>query len=1082
MKKHYLFLSLLGLLCLATGWAQQKSISGTISDENGLPLPGATVVIQNTTVGTTTDFDGNFSLEASPGDVLEISYVGYQNANLTVGEADAYSLSLQLGNELAEVVVTSLGISREMKSLGYAVQSVDGEDLADVTSINAIEALSGEVSGLDIQSYNTMGGSANVIIRGFSSLTGTNQALFVVDGTPINNSTGNTRDQRTGRGGFDYGNAAMDINPEDVASVSVLRGAAATVLYGSRASNGVILITTKSGEKKEKGLGITINSTAMVGTVDKSTMPVYQNEYGQGYGPFYGGPDSRYDEWGDNLAVLTGEDASYGPRMTGQLVHHWYNMIPEWGDYQGLAPYEDPGNTPHDFLKNTITYTNAITFGGANEDGNFRLSYTNVSMEGILPNSEIGRNTFTLSGSRAFGKLTTSANITYTKTEGLGRYGTGYDNRNVFQSFRQWWGVNADVLKQKQVFEETGQNYSWNMFGPGFIPADGNPNTEPHYFDNPYWMRYNAYNTDHRNRYFGNIRLNYVVNENLSILGRVTFDQFNEVREERINVGSVDVSEYNITNRYGSEVNYDLIASYNKYLTEELNLDAILGWNLRINNWDNTFAITNGGLNFPGIYALDNSVNPIVPDEFVASNYDATKKVDGLFAQLSLGYNSTYYLEGSFRSDRSSVLPLNNNRYNYSSVSGSVIVSQLLDLPWLSFAKVRANYASVGNDVDPYRVFNTYAINPGFKGQASATNRSTFNNENLRAESTRETEFGLETQFLNGRMGASLSVYNRITDDLITPVDISGSSGATANYVNGGSVENNGVELVLNVTPVQTTDFSWDLKFNYAKNKNTVLSLAEGLEFLTLASVQGGVTVGGKPGEPFGVIRGRDFIYTNGQKTVYTVDDAPSSFWVGTYARTTNSDNVLGSIVPDWIGGIKNSFRYKNWDASFLIDIQQGGDVFSLDTYYGYATGIYDLTVGTNDLGNPIRNSIADGGGVIMEGVNANGQPNTTRARTDWYANPWGYARGNNAQHVHDASFVKLREARLGYSFSDAQLDNLPFTAATLSFVGRNLWIISKNIPYSDPEAGLSAGNIQGNQSGAYPMVNEMGINLKLQF
>ena len=1072
MKKILIFLF---LIVFGFGYSQNV-VSGTVTDETGVPLPGATVLALETSANTITDFDGNYSISAEIGITLEFRFIGYAVETISVS-GSSLDISLKPDNALDEVIVTALGVSRDKKSLGYSVQGVDGDDVSDVKSMNAIESLSGEVSGLDIQSYNMMGGSANVIIRGYSSLTGSNQALFIVDGAPINNDIANSN--TTGRGGFDYGNAAMDINPDDIESVSVLKGSAATALYGSRASNGVILITTKKG-KAQEGLGISINSSVMVGSIDNDTMPVYQTEYGAGYGPFYDGPGGRYDLWGNNLAILVGEDASFGPKMEGQMVHHWFNMIPDWGDYKGMAPYQDPGTTAHDFFKNSLTTTNSVSFSSANDDTAFRFSYTNAKMEGILPNSEIERNTFSLSGSKEFGKLGVSAGITYTKNEGLGRYGTGYDNRNVFQSFRQWWITATDILQQKQVFEETGKNYSWNMYGPGGVSFDTVPNTKPHYFDNPYWMRHNTYNTDRRNRYFGNINLNYEVNDNLSVLGRVAFDQYDEVREERINVGSVDVSEYSFVNRNISEVNYDLIISYNKNLTDDLNLDALVGWNLRVNNWDIVSASTNGGLNFPDIYSLDNSVNPITSNE--TGNYDATKKVDGLYARASLGYKNTYYFEGTVRRDRSSALPVANNSYIYPSVSGSVILSNLVDANWLSFAKVRANYAQVGNDVSPYRTLTSYVINAGFGGNASSTNPSTFNNANLKAEKTTETEFGVELDLFNSRIGFDVSLYNKTTDDLITPFNITGASGATANFINGGSIENKGVELILRLKPVVTDDFTWNLNFNYAENESTVLSLASGLEFLQLASVQGGVSIGGKPGEPYGVIRGKDFVYVNGQPKVYTTADAPSSSYVGVYARTSNSDNVLGDINPDWTGGIKNSFKYKDFNASFLIDIQEGGNFFSLDTYYGFATGIYDRSVGNNELGNPIRNSIADGGGVILPGVNADGSPNTTRGRTDWYANPFGYSRGMNAQHVYDASFVKLREVSIGYDFPVSYIKNSPFTAASISLIGRNLWIISKNSPYTDPEAGLSAGNIQGNQSGAYPSVKELGVNVKLQF
>jgi len=1070
----------MGVLLLAligtTLWGQ--TISGTVTDENNQPLPGATVLVQGTNRGTTSDFDGKYQINAAQGETLVVSYVGYATQNVTVSGA-THNVSLQPSGQLGEVVVTALGITRDKKSLGYAVQGIQGDDVADVKSVNVIESLNGEISGLDIQAYNTMGGSANIVLRGFSSLTGNNQVLFVVDGAPIGNDTFNTNDMSTGRGGFDYGNAAMDINPDNIASVSVLKGIAASALYGSRAANGVILITTKKGSSyNQEGLGITINSSVMVGSIDNSTMPEYQKKYTQGYGPFYKGPGSRWQEWDSNLAVLTGEDASYGAAHdSSQNVHHWFNMIPEWGDYGGTAPNVAPNTTAHDFFKNSVTTNNTVAFSSKR----FRLGYTNTSVTGILPNSEIIRNSFSFNGSKEFGKFNVSSNITYTKTEGLGRYGTGYDNRNPLQSFRQWWGTNVDILQQKKVFDETGKNYSWNMYGMSNPNKDGTPSTKPHYFDNPYWMRYNAYNTDERNRYFGNISINYALTDDINVLGRVTFDSYDDLREERINVGSVDVSEYSFNDRNVSEVNYDIMASYNKDINDNLNLDAVVGWNLRINKWDRIYAETNGGLNFPGIYSLDNSKSPITPDNTV--QYDATKKVDGLFGRLSLGIKDTYYIETAFRTDRSSALPTKNNRYFYPSISGSFILSEVLDADWLSFAKLRANYAEVWSDIDPYRIEDSYTINAGFNGKPSATYPSTLNNPDLKPEHTNELEFGVETQFLNNRLGLDLSIYNKTTDELITPVDISGASGATGVYINGGSVENKGFELSLTGKPIVNENFSWGVKVNYARNQNKVLELAKGLDFLTIASVQGGITIGAKVGEPYGVIRGKDFIYhDNGSKIVYTETDAPSSSWVGAYARTSTSNNVIGDINPDWTGSIKNTFRYKNFDASFLIDIQKGGDVFSLDTYYGYATGIYGFTTGNNDLGNPIRNSLANGGGVVVKGVNADGSPNTTRARTDWYANPWGYARTPNAAHIHDASFVKLREARIGYTLPDNFISKSPLTSLSVSLIGRNLWIIHKNLPFSDPEAGLSAGNNQGNQSGAYPAVREIGLNVKLQF
>ncbi len=404
--KFTMTLTLFMALIVQLTFAQQKTVSGTVSDENGLPLIGATVIVAGTSSGTTTDFDGNYKINANTGDVLNFSYVGYADQNITVGASNTVNTTLQPDNTLDEVVVTALGIKRDKKALGYAQQGVGGDDISDVKSTNIMDALSGEVSGLDIQSYNQMGGSANVVVRGYSSLTGNNQALIVVDGTPIVNESGSTSNQKSGRGGYSYGNGAIDINPDDVADVSVLKGAAATALYGSRASNGVILITTKKGKSSDKGIGISFNSSLMIGTADEKTLPKYQKKYGAGYGPFYSGPGSRWNtdhptynsaNPNENLSVLTGEDASYGPAFDPSLnVYQWFNLIPEWGDYNQTSSYVAPNSTANDFLKNSYTYINSLSFGKSNDNSTFRMGYTNMKQEGILPNSEIKRNTFTL--------------------------------------------------------------------------------------------------------------------------------------------------------------------------------------------------------------------------------------------------------------------------------------------------------------------------------------------------------------------------------------------------------------------------------------------------------------------------------------------------------------------------------------------------------------------------------------------------------------------------------------------------------------------------------------------------------------
>ena len=1065
------FLTLFIALLVQISFAQERIVTGVVTDNSGMPIPGVNVLVKGTKLGTQTDFDGKFSISASPTQTLVFNFVGMKSQEVVASSATINVKMKDDAVELEGVVVTALGIKREKKSLGYSTQEVKGSDVSDTPITNFADALSGEVAGLDVQSSGTLGGSSNIIIRGYNSISGSNQALVVIDGTPVLNDTNNSADQRTGRGGYDYGNAAMDINPDDIESINVLKGAAATALYGSRASNGALIITTKKGKKGE-GIGVSFTSSITAGTVDSKTLPKYQTKYGAGYGPFYDDPSgyfSYFDINGDSnndLVVPFTEDASYGAAFDPNLlVYQWTSIFPQLPGYLQATPWVAAKNNPNSVFETALTKTNSISFGKSTDKGSFRMGFTNKIQEGVMPNSEIKRNTITFAGSQNLtDKLTASVDFSYTNNKGKGRNGTGYDGNNPMQAFRQWFQTNVDIQQQKDAFFSTGENITWNVNSASDL--------SPIYTDNVYWVLYKNYQSDSRDRYTGNFKLDQKVNSWLSLMGRFAFDSYSEIREERTEVGSANVSRYNVVNRKASEFNYDLMANMNYDINKDLNINGLVGFNLRVNKLNSLEAETNGGLVTPGLFTLSNSVNPLTSEDY--NKVDYTKKVDGVFAKVGLGYKGTYYLDVTGRRDRSSSLPVKNNTYFYPSVSTSIIFSNLLKKDWLTFGKIRANYAVVGNDTDPYQVFNTYGVGASFNGSATATNPSFFNNPNLKSEESQDIELGLELQLFKNRLGLDLSYYSRKTVDLITPIAVSSGTGATNLWLNGADMENKGIELVLNGKPIKTEDFSWDIKFNYAKNRSEVTRLAEGVEFIQLASVQGGVTLGAALGEPFGVIRGRDFVYSDSGERVVGTN--------GYYLRTSGSNNVIGNINPDWTGGVKNTFRYKNISMGFLIDIQKGGDVFSLDTYYGYATGLYDFTAGTNHLGNPVRDAVADGGGVILPGVQADGTPNTVVADATTYANPWGYVRTPQASHVYDASFVKLREVSLTYNFSDKIAKRLFMQNLSLSVIGRNLWIIHKNTPYADPESGLSAGNIQGYQSGVYPAVKEIGASLKFEF
>ncbi|MBP6040320.1 MAG: SusC/RagA family TonB-linked outer membrane protein [Flavobacterium sp.] len=1063
------FLVLLLALVTQITFAQERAVSGTVSDNAGQPLPGVSVLVKGTKTGTQTDFDGKFSIKATPSQTLVFSYIGMKTQEVKAANA---SVNVKLSSsaiELEGAVVTAMGVKKSKKALGYASQEVKGNDIADTPVTNFADALSGEVAGLDIQSFGTLGGSANIIVRGFKSLYGSNQALIVIDGTPVLNETNNSSDVTSGRGGYDYGNAASDINPDDIESINVLKGAAATALYGSRASNGALVITTKKG-KNAKGIGVTVNSSVTVGSVDKNTLPVYQDKYGAGYGPYYDDPYFlKYDLNGDGVddqVVPFTEDASYGAAFNPSLnVYQWNSIFPQLPGYGKATPWVAGKNNPNTFFVDALTTTNSVSFGKSTDTTTFRLGFTNKMQEGVNPNGLIKRNTLTFSGSQKLSEnLTVTGDFSFTNNNGRGRNGTGYSSGNPMQAFRQWWQTNVDLQEQKAAFFSTGENITWNV--------NSSDDLSPIYTDNVYWNTYKNYQTDSRDRYTGNFGATQKVNNWFNIVGKFAFDSYSEIREERIDVGSADVSDYTVTNRKASEINYDIMGNFNHDITSDLNINGLIGYNVRVNKNNSLAASANGGLVTPGLFTLSNSVNPLTSLDY--SKVDYTKRVEGVFAKAGLGYKGTYYLDASIRRDKSSALPADNNEYYYPSVASTLIFSNLIKKDWLSFGKFRANYAEVGNDTSPYQVFNTYSVGAAFNGAASASNPSAFNNPELKSETSKEFEVGLEAQFFNNRLGFDVSYYKRKTVDLITPITVSNATGASNLWLNGGDMENTGYEAVVNATPIKTSSFSWDVKVNWSTNEGIITRLAEGIEFMQLASVQGGVTLGGALNEPFGTIRGKDLVYhANGQPIVKTN---------GYYQLTTATTEKIGNITPDWTGGVKNTFKYKNFSLSALVDIQKGGDVFSLDTWYGYATGLYDFTAGTNELGNPVRNSNATGGGIILPGVKADGTPNTVRAAANTYANPWGYARAANSQHVYDASFVKLREVSLSYVFPKDLINKFSLENLSFSVIGRNLWIIHKNTPYSDPEAGLGSGNIQGYQSGAYPAVKEIGASLKFEF
>ncbi|CAM3843984.1 SusC/RagA family TonB-linked outer membrane protein [Aquirufa aurantiipilula] len=1068
MKKLLLVMALVTTACSSL-LAQSRVVTGKVTaSEDGTALPGVSVSLKGTSRGVTTTADGSYKISVDNGAALQFSFVGYKPQTITVGSQSTINVVLVTdAAELSEVVVTALGLTRTKNSLPYAAQQVKGDELTRVRSGNAFSALSGKVAGLQIIQGNAIGGSTNVVIRGNKSLTGNNQALFVVDGVPVDNTNKNTGNQQTGRGGYDYGNAAADINPDDIESMTVLKGAAATALYGSRASNGVIMITSK---KAKKGLGLTVNAGLTVGTIDKSTFATYQNQYGAGYSdPYQKDGFLYFDANGDgtkDLVINTAEDASYGTKFNPSLmVYQWDSFDPAGPNYLKAKPYVAATNTPAKFYETAISNNVNVQLDGATDQGTFKLGYTRNDERGTLPNSNVTKNIMNLAGSYNISKkVTASAAANFSVIEGKGRYGSGYSGLNVNQNFRQWYQTNVDILEQKEAYFRNQQNVTWNWSDPSSAAG-----LKPIYTDNYYWTRYQNYQNDTRSRLFGNAMVNYKAADFLNFMGRVTVDTYNEFQEERIAVGSQGVPSYSRFDRTFQELNYDLMGNFDKEILTGLNLKALAGLNLRKSYIRSISASTNGGLIVPGLYSIANSRGTVsAPGE----NYNP-REVFGVFGGLTLTYKDFLTLDGTIRQDKSSTLPVANNAYLYYAGSASWLFSHHIeDLPWLTSGKLRMNYATVGNDAPWGSIRNVYDKPDPFGSTILFSAPSTQNNPFLKPEQTQSKEIGLEMAFLQNRLGFDFTYYHTNTLDQILPASVSSATGFSSTFVNAGNIENKGFEVSLYASPIKTADFSWNVNVNWTKNSSLVLSLYNDSKNLQLATFQGGVSLNATVGQPYGILQGKTWKTLNGEKLVKAN---------GRYDVTSTTTNNIGNVNPDWIGGINNSFKYKNVTLNFLIDMKRGGSVFSLDQYYGQATGVYPESVVINDKGNPSRSPIAEGGGVIMPGVKADGTPNTTRVENDY--GTFGYAQNPAAAFVYDASYIKLREANIVYSLPSSVVRKLGgVKGVDLSIFGRNLWIIQKYVPYADPEENLSAGNIQGNQSGAYPTTRSIGFNIKLLF
>lgn len=1056
-KFQYLVVAALALS--SSNLYAQSILKGKVVDASNQAIQGATITDLTTKKQVQTNDKGEFELNSSSTNPeLRIQYIGYDPQKITSDGSHFLTIKLLPNtSELNEVVVTALGISRDKKALGYAVQEVKGDAL-DTRPTNALSALSGKVAGLQvISSGGNMGGSNRLTLRGINSISGNNQPLYVVDGTPIDSQDLNSASTINGSAGKDVGNMIQDLNPDDIASISVLKGPSAAALYGSRAANGVILITTKRAEKGEK-VSISLNTGLEFENIVR--LPKRQKLYGQGYAETF---QTQSINGKDYKIVDYASDESWGPKLDGTPVLQWYSLNPEDADsYLKATPWLYPKHDVNYFFRTGLSNTNNLAIAGNSENTNYRFSYTNKNVRGTTPNSSMGRNIFNFSGGTQLGKLKINSTFNYVKNTSLGKPWAGASNRNIMLEAFQWGAVQVDYKILENYKRADGTPLAWNRTGWQNTPAA----EATRFIDNPYWSAYESYMEETRDRFYGNIGLQYEVNDWLTVGAKAHGDIYSFRSQDRIAVYSRSTSQYEESANNLNEYNYELLATAKKNW-DNFSLIANVGANLRDQQRKVDYAITQGGLTIPNFYNLKNAASVKV------DNFYYHKRVASLYGSVSLGYNDFLFVDATVRNDVSSTLPVGNNSFIYPSFTGSFVFSQLeavRNLDWLSFGKVRLGWAQVGNDTDPYQLYKVYEAEQAFGGNPSYSLPNILNNANLKPEITSSWETGLNVQFFRNRLGLDVTYYNNNSRNQILAVPVSSAFGYDSKYLNAGKINNKGVEIILNGTPVKNETFTWNTAVNFAKNKNKIVKLDDLVNTLTLSSSL--VNLVAREGKSYGQFLGNDFVYAaDGQRVVQTD---------GTYLKTSQLV-PLGSILPDFTFGYQNSFRYKNFNLGFLIDGRVGGKFFSQTYKVGMYAGILDKTAANN-----VRET-----GVVLDGVQAdvvfhadgtytvtNAVENTKNiSAQQWARNEYN---GPTTFSIFDATFVKLREVTFGYT--------IPLTNPKViknigvSVYGRNLWNIYTKSKYIDPEFASGSGNVQGIEGGNIPTPVTYGFNVNLKF
>jgi TonB-linked SusC/RagA family outer membrane protein len=1034
--------------------AQDVTVTGTVKSADGETLPGVSILIKETKQTTISDGKGTFSIIAPDKGTLVFSYIGFKSQEIQINKnAGPISVILQSSdNALDEVVVTALGISRQKKSLGYAVQELKGQDLAEAKESNLVNALAGKIAGVRVTNSQGSMGSSRVVIRGETSIAGNNQPLFVVDGIPVDNS------QLNSAGARDYANTISDINPEDIESMSVLKGPNAAALYGSRAAAGVILIKTKTGKSK-KGLGIAINSNAVLETL--LTLPVYQNAFGQGSE----GQFSYVDGAGKGLN--DGVDESWGPKLDGRLIPQFFS--------KGVAvPFVAHPDNVRDFFQTGYALNNGVSIADANEKFDYRLSYNNLKQVGIVPNSGQGKNAFVLNTTlRITPKLSITANANYSKLASDNLPGTGGSRSTSTMLQFTWFGRQVDINQLKDYLDENGKTFNWNN----------------NYYSNPYWVAYENTVSQNRSRIIGSLALNYKIIDGLDFNFRSGTDYYNDRRKVRIAYGTngTPFGSYTESAFTVSENNTDATLNFNKQLNDDFSLELLGGGNIRrqyIEQNDQSAP----KLAIAGLYTLKNSRDPLI-----SSNNLSRLKSYSVYASGQIGFRNYLFANITARNDWSSTLPAQNRSYFYPSFNGSFVATEAFDIKSeaLNYLKIRGGWSKVGKDADPYRLINTYAFSAPFNANPQLTTSNIDLNPNLKPETTTSTELGVEAVFFNKRLRFDLSAYNTNSYNQILAADVSQSTGFSSKLLNAGKINNKGIEAQLGITPIKK-QFTWDIDFNFAANRSRVIELDAEKLLTNYIVATNSAQVIATVGQPYGSLFGTAFLRDGNGNIIVNATGAPT---------TNPTKQVLGKYTPDWIGGVYNTFTFKGISLGVLVDASIGGSIYNGTYATGTYTGVLASTLpgrateyggisyyypdNKKENGTVRVNGTTPAGvtvyddGIVFDGVTADGKRNEKVLPAQQYYKSF---RNIDEANIFDASYVKLREVKLSYNLPSKWLRPLSLQGVSVSFVGRNLWIIHRNTVDIDPEVAFNTGNGQGLESLSNPSTRSYGINLNVKF